>query len=102
MVAVLCPDEPDLLGLVAEVAPPLAAGNTVVALVSERRPIPSLDAGEVAAVSDVRAGTAEPRLGPPRGASAAPCGHRDVNAVADATGDPDLGRRVVELAAESV
>ena len=56
MVAVLCPDEPDLLGLVAEVAPPLAAGNAVVALVSERRPIPSLDAGEMAAVSDVRAG----------------------------------------------
>ena len=32
VVAVLAPDEPDLLGLIREVAPALAAGNTVVAL----------------------------------------------------------------------
>ena len=34
VVGVLAPDEPDVLGLVAEILPPLAAGNVVVAIVS--------------------------------------------------------------------
>src|SRR5213078_1229479 len=57
VVAVLAPDEPDLLGLVREVAPALAAGNTVVAVVSRRWPLRSLDLGEIAAVSDLPGGT---------------------------------------------
>ena len=32
VVAVIAPDEPDVLGLVAEILPPLAAGNMVVAI----------------------------------------------------------------------
>ena len=56
VVGVLCPDEPDVLGLVAELLPPLAAGNTVVALVSERYPLAPLDLGEIIGVSDVPAG----------------------------------------------
>ena len=36
VVGVVAGDEPPLLGLVAEIAPALAAGNTVVAIVSER------------------------------------------------------------------
>ena len=60
VVAVLAPDEPDLLGLIREVAPALAAGNTVVAVVSRRWPLRALDLGEVAGVSDVPGGVAEP------------------------------------------
>ena len=45
-----------LLGLVREVAPALAAGNTVVAIVSRRSPLRALDLGEVAGVSDVPGG----------------------------------------------
>ena len=56
VVAVLAPDEPDILGLIREVAPALAAGNTVVALVSRRWPLRALDLGEVAGVSDVPGG----------------------------------------------
>ena len=56
VVAVLAPDEPDLLGLIREVAPALAAGNTVVAIVSRRWPLRALDLGEVAGVSDVPGG----------------------------------------------
>src|ERR687896_2667488 len=42
VVGVVTPDEPELLGLVAELAPALAAGNTVVAAVSERKPLAAL------------------------------------------------------------
>ena len=38
VVGIVAPDEPSLLGLVAEVAPALAAGNTVVAILSESAP----------------------------------------------------------------
>src|SRR5204863_515426 len=41
VVGVVAPDEPPLLGLVAEIAPALAAGNTVVAVISERWPLPA-------------------------------------------------------------
>ena len=56
VVAVLAPDEPDLLGLIREVAPALAAGNTVVAVISRRWPLRALDLGEIAGVSDVPGG----------------------------------------------
>ena len=54
--AIVAPDEPDLLGLVAELAPALAAGNTVVAILSETRPLAGLDLAEVLGVADIPAG----------------------------------------------
>ena len=56
VVGVVAPDEPELLGLVAELAPALAAGNTVVAVLSEAAPLGGLDLGEVLGVSDVPGG----------------------------------------------
>jgi acyl-CoA reductase-like NAD-dependent aldehyde dehydrogenase len=98
VVAVLAPDEPDLLGLVREVAPALAAGNAVVAVVSRRWPARSLDLGEVAGVSDVPAGVLNLLSGRFDELLAPLCGHRDVNAIVDATG----GAEVTDLAAETV
>ena len=102
VVAVLAPDEPDLLGLVREVAPALAAGNTVVALVSRRWPLRSLDLGEVAGVSDLPAGTLNLLCGRTDELLTPLCGHRDVNAIVDATGEADRAAAVDELAAETV
>jgi len=102
VVAVLAPDEPDLLGLVREIAPALAAGNTVVALVSRRWPARALDLGEVAAVSDVPAGTVNLLCGRIDELLTPLCGHRDVNAIVDATGDPEHAAAIDELAAETV
>jgi acyl-CoA reductase-like NAD-dependent aldehyde dehydrogenase len=102
VVAVLAPDEPDLLGLIREVAPALAAGNTVVALISRRRPLRALDLGEVAGVSDLPAGTLNLLSGRIDELLAPLCGHRDVNAIVDATGDPERAREIDELAAETV
>ena len=84
VVAVIAPDEPDVLGLIREVAPALAAGNTVVALVSRRWPLRALDLGEIAGVSDVPAGALNLLSGRLDELVAPLCGHRDVNAIVDA------------------
>jgi acyl-CoA reductase-like NAD-dependent aldehyde dehydrogenase len=102
VVAVLAPDEPDLLGLVREVAPALATGNTVVALVSRRWPLRSLDVGEIAGVSDVPGGVLNLISGRLDELVKPLCGHRDVNAIVDATGDAELVGTIGELAAETV
>jgi acyl-CoA reductase-like NAD-dependent aldehyde dehydrogenase len=98
VVAVLAPDEPDLLGLVREIAPALAAGNTVVAVVSRRWPLRPLDLGEIAGVSDIPAGVLNLLTGHLDELLKPLCGHRDVNAIVDATGSA----LVDELAAETV
>ena len=98
VVAVFAPDEPDVLGLVAEILPPLAAGNVVVALVSERWPLLSLHLGEVLGVADVPAGVVNLLSGLRAELLAPLAGHRDVDGIVDTTGDPE----VVRLAADSV
>ena len=102
VVAVLAPDEPDLLGLVREIAPALAAGNAVVALVSRRWPLRSLDLGEVAGVSDVPAGALNLLSGRLDELVTPLCGHRDVNAILDATGSAEHAAAIDTLAAETV
>jgi acyl-CoA reductase-like NAD-dependent aldehyde dehydrogenase len=98
VVGVLAPREPDLLGLVAEILPPLAAGNVVVAVVSERWPLLSLHLGEVLGVADVPAGVVNLLSGLRSELLAPLAGHRDVDGIVDTTGDPE----VVRLAADSV
>jgi acyl-CoA reductase-like NAD-dependent aldehyde dehydrogenase len=102
VVGVVAPDEPPLLGLVAEVAPALAAGNTVVAVVSERWPLPALDLAEVLGVSDFPGGVVNLISG--RRSELAPAlgAHRDLNAIVDAAGDRELGAELDRLAAETV
>jgi acyl-CoA reductase-like NAD-dependent aldehyde dehydrogenase len=102
VVGVVAPDEPPLLGLIAEIAPALAAGNTVVAIVSERWPLPALDLAEVLGVSDVPGGVVNLLSG--RRAELAPAlgAHRDLNAIVDASGDAELSAELDRLAAETV
>src|SRR4051812_2342176 len=98
VVGVVAPDEPGLLGLIGAIAPPLAAGDTVVAICSERWPLPGLDLGEILGVSDLPGGVVNLLAG--RRAELVPAlgAHRDVNALVDASGDAELDR----LAAETV
>jgi acyl-CoA reductase-like NAD-dependent aldehyde dehydrogenase len=102
VVGVVAPEEPPLLGLVAEIAPALAAGNTVVAVISERWPLPALDFAEVLGVSDVPGGVVN-LLSGRRGELAPALGaHRDLNAIVDAAGDDELAAELDRLAAETV
>ena len=102
VVGVVAPDEPELLGLIGAIAAPLAAGNTVVAICSESRPLPGLDLGEVLAVSDFPGGVVNLLAGRRDELAPALGAHRDLNAIVDASGDPALGKQLDELAAETV
>jgi acyl-CoA reductase-like NAD-dependent aldehyde dehydrogenase len=102
VVGVVAPDEPALLGLVAEVAPALAAGNTVVAILSPSQPLAGLDLAEVLGVSDIPAGVVNLLSGRRAELATALGAHRDLNAIVDAVGDPELGAELDRLAAETI
>src|SRR5438045_2970280 len=53
VVGIVAPETSSLLGLVSRVAPALVAGNAVVILTSETRPLPAITLSEVLATSDV-------------------------------------------------
>jgi len=102
VVGVIAPDQPSLLGLVAEVAPALAAGNTVVAVLSESSPRAGLDLAEVLGVSDIPGGVVNLLSGRRGELAMALGGHRDLNAIVDASGDAALGTELDKLAAETI
>ncbi len=87
VVAVIAPDSSSLLGFVSVIAPAITTGNTVVALASERFPLPAVSLSEVLATSDVPAGVVNVLTG--RTAEIAPwlASHMDVNAI-DLSGAP--------------
>jgi len=102
VVGVVAPDAPPLLGLVAELAPVLAAGNVAVAVLSESDPVPGLDLAEVLAVSDLPAGVVNLLSGRRVELSMALAAHRDLNAIVDAAGDRELAGELDRLAAETI
>jgi acyl-CoA reductase-like NAD-dependent aldehyde dehydrogenase len=102
VVAVIAPDSASLLGFVSVVAPAIVTGNTVVALASERYPLPAVSLTEVLATSDVPGGVVNVLTG--RTAEIAPwlASHMDVNAI-DLTGaPPDLADDLAVAAAENL
>ena len=102
VVGVIAPDEPSLLGLVSEIAPALAAGNTVVAILSESAPHAGLDLAEVLGVSDIPGGVVNLLSGRRGELAMALGGHRDLNAIVDACADGALGAELDRLAAETI
>jgi acyl-CoA reductase-like NAD-dependent aldehyde dehydrogenase len=102
VVAVIAPETSSLLGFSSVVAPAVVSGNTVVALASERFPLPAVSLSEVLATSDVPAGVINVLTG--RTAEIAPwlASHMDVNAV-DVSGAPDaLADDLAVAAAENL
>jgi acyl-CoA reductase-like NAD-dependent aldehyde dehydrogenase len=102
VVGIVAPDAPPLVGLVAELAPVLAAGNTAVCVLSNEQPLPGLDLAEVLGIADVPGGVVNLLSG--RRAELAPvlAGHHALNAVVDVSGDASLGAEIDRLASESV
>jgi acyl-CoA reductase-like NAD-dependent aldehyde dehydrogenase len=102
VVGIVAPDSPPLLGLIAELAPALAAGNVAVAILSEAHPLPGLDLAETLGVSDIPHGVIN-LLSGRRGELATALGaHRDLNAIFDAGGDAELSADLDKLAAETI
>jgi acyl-CoA reductase-like NAD-dependent aldehyde dehydrogenase len=102
VVGIVAPDSPGLLGLVAELSPALAGGNVCVAVLSEKNPLPGLDLAEALGVSDVPAGVVNLLSGRRGELAAALAAHRDLNAIVDAAGDPELSAELDRLAAETI
>ena len=102
VVGIIAPDAPPLLGLVAELAPTLAAGNVAVAVLSEPEPLVGLDLAEVLGVSDVPGGVVNLLSGRRQELATALGGHRDLNAIVDAAGDAELSAELDRLAAETI
>jgi acyl-CoA reductase-like NAD-dependent aldehyde dehydrogenase len=98
IVGIVAPEASSLLGLVSRLAPPLVAGNAVVVLASESRPLPAVTLTEVLATSDVPGGVVNVLTGRKRELVPVLASHADVDTI-DVWGVPDDLREDVELAA---
>lgn len=102
LVGVIAPDAPALLGLVSLIAPALCAGNAVVALASERNPIPACVLGEVCATSDLPGGAVNLLTGTRDELTDHFASHREINALLAAGVTPEQTRTLELGAAENL
>ena len=102
VVGIVSPDESPLAGLVRRIAPALCAGNVVVALASESRPLPALTLAEVLATSDFPAGVVNILTGQRRELIPWLASHMDVNAIDVAGCTPAEVKAIEEAAATNV
>ncbi len=102
VVALLAPDEPGLLGLVANLAPAIAGGNTVVLLASEAKPLSAVSFAEVLHASDVPPGVVNILTGYRNELTSHFASHMDVNAIVACEGGRKARREIQTLAAENV
>ncbi len=98
VVGMVAPETSSLLGLVSRLAPPLVAGNAVVVLTSETRPLPAITLTEVLATSDIPGGVVNVLTGWKKELVPVLAGHVDVDAL-DVWGVPADLRTAVELLA---
>jgi len=98
VVGIVAPEPSSLLGLVSRLAPPLVAGNAVVVIASETRPLAAITLTEVLATSDVPAGVLNVLTGLKAELVPVMAGHVDIDAI-DVWGVPDALRTDVELTA---
>ena len=81
VVAVFAPEDTGLIGLVSQVAPIIAGGNTCVVLASENKPLCAVTFSEVLATSDVPGGVINILTGNRKELLEHFSTHKDVNAV---------------------
>ena len=94
VVAVLAPDEPSLVALVALTAPVILSGNTAIVIASEKFPLPAVTFSEILATSDLPGGVINILTG--KRAELVPhiAGHMDVNGIVDGAGDAELSAKL--------
>lgn len=98
VVAAIVPQDSALLGFISAVAPALVAGNTVVAIASERFPLSAISLAEVLATSDVPGGVVNILTGSPAEIAPWVASHADVN-VLDLAGAEGIDWVDLEIAA---
>src|SRR5580692_4683199 len=90
VVVVLAPEEPSLLALVSLLAPVILSGNTVIAIPSEKFPLPAATFAEILATSDLPGGVVNILTGKRTELAPHIASHMDVNAIVDGAGDSEL------------
>jgi acyl-CoA reductase-like NAD-dependent aldehyde dehydrogenase len=102
VIGIVAPETSSLLGLVSRVAPALVAGNAVVILTSETRPLPAITLSEVLATSDVPGGVINILTGIKTELVPVLAGHVDVDTI-DVWGvPPDLRTETELVAADNI
>lgn len=102
VVSILAPDDTSLLGLIANVAPAIAGGNTCVVLASESKPLSAVSFAEVLHASDVPGGVVNILTGFRAELTEHFASHMDVNAVIYCDGSKAVAKTVQVLAAENI
>ncbi|MGQ0430688.1 MAG: aldehyde dehydrogenase family protein [Gammaproteobacteria bacterium] len=102
VVAIIAPEKSGLLGLVSNVAPAVAGGNTCVVLASKSRPLSAISLAEVLHASDFPAGVVNVLTGFREELIEPFASHMDVNAIVCADAGAVAARRIQELAADSI
>jgi len=102
VVAMLVPDESSLLGLISNVIPALAGGNTCIALASESKPLCAVSFAEVLHASDVPGGVVNILTGYRAELTEQFASHMDVNAVIYCDGGKAVAKTVQELASDNI
>jgi acyl-CoA reductase-like NAD-dependent aldehyde dehydrogenase len=102
VVAIIAPEASGLLGLVSNVAPAVAGGNTCVVLASQSLPLAAVSVSEVLHASDFPAGVVNVLTGLREELIEQFASHMDVNAVVYCDAEPEASRRIQELAADNI
>jgi acyl-CoA reductase-like NAD-dependent aldehyde dehydrogenase len=102
VVSILAPQESGLLGLVSNIAPVIAGGNSCVVLASESLPLTAISFAEVLHASDVPAGVVNLLTGEHDELRAQFASHMDVNAVIYCGGGRAAARAIQEAAAANI
>jgi acyl-CoA reductase-like NAD-dependent aldehyde dehydrogenase len=102
VVAIIAPESSGLLGLVSNVAPAVAGGNTCVVLASQSLPLSAVSVSEVLHASDFPAGVVNVLTGLREELIEQFASHMDVNAVVHCDAEPEASRRIQELAADNI
>jgi acyl-CoA reductase-like NAD-dependent aldehyde dehydrogenase len=102
VVSIIAPDEPGLIGLISNIAPAIAGGNTCVVLASESRPLSAVSFAEVMHASDVPGGVVNILTGLRAELTGQFASHMDVNAIIYSDGSKKTAKEVQELAADNI
>ena len=102
VVSILAPDDTGLLGLISNIAPAIAGGNTCVVLGSESKPLCAVSFAEVLHASDVPGGVVNILTGFRSELVEFFASHMDVNAVVYCDGGKAVAKTVQELAADNI
>jgi acyl-CoA reductase-like NAD-dependent aldehyde dehydrogenase len=102
VVLILAPDDTSLLGLISNIAPTIAGGNTCVVLASESKPLCAVSFAEVLHASDVPGGVVNILTGIREELTEQFASHMDVNAIVYCDGSKRVATVVQQLAAENV